>query len=234
MAGGLTLLSSVGCVEPRSGETAKSWCLPTDPLLYDVVDDMEDGDGKTCDKSGAWSVTGSGTLMPRPGALAEAADLPGDDLHARRGSVRAMHLQGTTDAGGSASLFLSLNWLDLSPYEEIQFWARSDSGTLQLRVNVATSATTETVQGGSCDPGLGACGDHYGDSPFEITEPWGAAGNPNSIALAGIAQAGFGQVVPRDFTQTMGIEFRVTAPAAAATTFGFWIDDVQVKRPPTP
>ena len=73
-----------------------------------------------------------------------------------------------------------------------------------------------------------------GDSPFEISESWGAGGNPNSIALAGISQAGFGQTVPRDFSRTLGVEFRVTAPAGAEATFGFWIDDIQLKRPPTP
>ena len=161
MAGGLTLLSSAGCVEPQSGNTAKGWCRPTDPLLYEIVDDMEDGDGKTCDKSGSWSVIGWGTLTPRAGALTDAAPLQGSDLTARGPSLRAIQLSGTTNAGGSASLFLSLDGLDLTSYEEIQFWARSHSGNLELRVNVATAASTDAAQGGSCDPGLGLCGDHY-------------------------------------------------------------------------
>lgn len=228
------MLSSAGCVQPQSGNTTKGWCRPTDSLLYEVVDDMEDGDGKTCDRSGAWSVIGSGTLTPRAGVLTEAAPLEGSDLTARSPSLRAVELSGTIDAGESASLFLSLNGLDLTRYEEIQFWARSHSGNLELRVNVATAASTDAARGGSCDPGLGPCGDHYGDSPFEISESWGAAGNPNSIALAGISQVGFGQKVPRDFSQTLGLEFRVTAPVEAGATFGLWIDDIQLKRPPTP
>lgn len=234
MAGGLTVLWSTGCVEPQSGNTAQGWCRPTDPLLYEIVDDMEDGDGKTCDRSGFWSVIGSGTVTPQVGVVTEAAPLQGTDLTARSPSLRAIQLSGTINAGGSASLFLSLNGLDLTPYEEIQFWARSHSGNLALRVNVATAASTEAAQGGSCDPGLGPCGDHYGDSPFEISESWGAAGNPNSIALAGISQVGFGQQVPRDFSHTLGVEFRVTAPEAVGATFGFWIDDIQLKRPPAP
>jgi hypothetical protein len=229
MTGAGPLLAGSGCVEPQSTGSTR-WCKAADPALIEVIDDMEDGDGAACNNAGNWWVKGAGDLRPGAGKLGRAADLEGDDLMARRPSVRAMHAAGTLDAGGTASLFLALNRKDLSPYMEIQCWARSDGEALTLRVNVTTAATTDSAEGGTCDPGQGGCGDHFGDGAFQVTGVWGSSGLPNSVALTGITQDGAGQKVPRDFSKTMGIEFRVEAPADAPKEFGFWIDDVQVKR----
>ena len=232
-SGWLAAMSAAGCVDPQSGAVTRGWCKAVDTQAVLVLDDMEDGDGAACEKKGRWSVRGMGVLRPTVGPLGEAANLEGDDLVKRAPSVRAMHLSAELEAGGWISLFLALDSENLSQFVEIQVWGRSDAGDLTLRANVATVATTEIAQGGTCDPGLGACGDHFGEPSFELSETWGATGNPNSIALMGITQVGFGQAVPRDFTQTLGIEFRFTGPADAATpTFGFWIDDVQVKGAP--
>jgi hypothetical protein len=230
MAGVMLSLLTSGCVEPQSGITVSHWCKPSGSGSL-VIDDMEDGDAVTCDKKGRWSVMGEGMLRPAAGPLALAADLEGDDLTARAPSVRAVHLSGTLAAGESASLFLALSRQNLTGYDEIQFWARSDGGTLELRVNVLIPATTDPAQGGSCDSGGGACGNHYGEPQFEVTERWGSSGLPNSIALlvGGIEQPDPAHTVPRDFGETLGVEFRVSAPVDAAQGFGLWIDDIQLK-----
>jgi hypothetical protein len=225
------LLSVAGCVEPQSGNTSKLWCVAADPQLFKVLDDMEDDDGAPCDDNGSWSVTGSGSLSPSVGRLKDLAELEGDDLMARRPSLRGVYLTGTTDAGSSASLLLSLNSIDLTPFQEIQFWARSDSGQLDVRVNVATAATTDPAAGGTCDAALGRCGNHFGD-PAMIADSWSPTAGLYSTPLEGIEQQkDMGQIVPdKDLAHTLGLEFRVSGVDGAATQFGLWIDDIQLKR----
>lgn len=217
-------LGVAGCVEPDSPVT-RTWCVDPEPQSFVVVDDMEDGDGSSC-AAGRWSVRGGGALDPTPGPLGGTVDLEG-----RAPSLRALHLGGTTEAGGYASLFLALAPTDLTPFQEIQFWARSETGVISVRVNVATVATTDAAEGGGCDSAAGACGDHFGDNA-QIADAWGDRGNPNSIALAALTQTGVGQAAPKDLSQTVGLEFRVAGVGMAATNFGLWVDDIRLKKPP--
>lgn len=217
-------LGVLGCVEPES-RTTRTWCVDPEPQSFEMLDDMEDGDGLSCQR-GQWSVRAAGVVTP----LAGTVDLTGADLSARKPSLRALHLTGATDAGGSASLFVALS-RDLSTFQEIQFWARSDSGSIEVRVNVATAATTDAAQGGDCDPGAGACGDHFGDLAL-ITDTWGDQGNPNSIALGALMQTGAGQAVTKDLSQPVGLEFRVGGAGMPAMNFGLWVDDIRLKKAP--
>lgn len=221
-------LGALGCVEPES-RTTRTWCVDPEPGSFEMLDDMEDSDGLSCHR-GQWSVGGGGALTPGAGPLVGTADLNGADLSARKPSLRALHLGGTTPAGGSASLFLVLTD-DLSIYQEIQFWARSETGNIPVRVNVATTATTDLANGGDCDPEAVVCDDHYGDVAL-ITDTWGDQGNPNSIALGALMQTGSGQAVAKDLSHTLGLEFRVGGAGMPATGFGLWVDDIRLKKAP--
>jgi Carbohydrate binding domain (family 11) len=208
---GPLVLAAVGCMDPQSGIFAEGWCKTADPQTLQMVDDMEDGDGIPCSKMGTWYVAGGGSLTPPAGNILKAADLPA----ARDRSFRAQHLTGSVEAGGSAVLGVRLGGVDLTGFQEIQFWARAEGGNLEIRVAVETPSTSGD-------------GDHFGDVATVFTE-WGVQGVPNSIALTALTK-GTGQVItPDDLRSSLAIEFQLVGESPS---FGFWIDDIQLKRPP--
>lgn len=53
--------------------------------------------------------------------------------------------------------------VDLSSYSALRFWAKVDSATSpKLRLALATEQTNALDFDGTCDPALGACGNHFG------------------------------------------------------------------------
>jgi hypothetical protein len=224
-------LSGLACVEPRSGLHAADWCR-NDEAGSDLIDDMEDGDGAICSKRGAWSVTGPATTVPGPGGLSTSADLPADDVIARATAIsyRGQHLGGTLEAGATAALVVSLGSIDLRLYDQVLFWARADSGNAIVRVSVATPETTEVAEGGTCDPGASACGELFGDDAM-IAETWGdpTAEGANNIALAALTQEKTGRMVDvdNDLAGAIALQFRFTGTGGR---FGFWIDDLRLKK----
>lgn len=216
------LLVALGCTSPQSGLFEKEWCqpLPKGTTAYQMIDDLEDGDGVPCSKSGKWSVLGPGATTPPAGDVKSVAELFGDDLTARTPSLRALHLEGTLDPGGYASFVVPLANPDLRSFKELTFWSRTDGGTLHLRVTVATESIT--------DP------DYFGDTP-EITMEWGVnsgGGNivPNSIAFGALQTRAGRQAVTDDFAASKAVEFKLdSADNPGVSSFGFWVDDVQLK-----
>jgi hypothetical protein len=211
----------LGCTSPQTGLVAATWCLPTAaqgmPLV--MLDDMEDGDDRPCvSAAGPWSVgvTG-GDVTPAPGTKVEPQELVGELAVTRTpASFRALHLSGTLAAGGHAELIMPLADPDLNPYKEIDFWARSDHPEeLTLRVSVVTPA--------------GADGDYFGDNASMIRDAWGIGGSANFISIGALYKADrTTRATPDELAASTAIIFQLVA--TGATAFGFWIDDVQLKR----
>ena len=212
-------LIAVGCTEPQSGLIAKTWCLPTDANTYVVLDDFEDGDAVPCTKSGGWSVGGAGQVTPAAGGPAPGIALLADDLTKRAPSQRGLHLSGTVDSGGYASLLASLSNVDLSVYKEVDFWTRSEgSGEITLRVAVTTTSSA--------------------GAPFfttvTVSPDWGESGNNtkvNNVPLLGaLLNAAGTTATAEDLASSTSIEFQYQSADNASTTFGFWLDDIQFKK----
>jgi hypothetical protein len=216
----LSVLGGLGCTQPQTGVLSATWCHPTvaDGTGLVMLDDMEDGDDLPCDRAaGPWVVQSDGEVIPAPDAMVEPGELLGPLAVSRAvPSLRAQHLQGTLVAGGHATLVLPLaNNGNLSGYSEIDFWARSDQPATTLHVGVMTVGLAD--------------GDFYG-TDVTVTGTWGDKGNNNSVPLIGgvLKQSGGATVTPEILASSSAIVFQLVAPDA--TTFGFWIDDVQLKQ----
>jgi hypothetical protein len=221
-AGAALAALGVGCTEPQTGLIAATWCHPgptPDGTTLVVLDDMEDGDDRPCvAAAGSWSVgVTAGEVTPAPGMKVEPQELDGALAVTRNPpSFRAQHLAGSLAAGGHAELVMPLADPDLRGYGEIDFWARSDHPEeLTLRVSVVTPS--------------GSDGDYFGDNATMIRDAWGIGGSANFISLGALKKPDLVTPVTQDeLASSTAIIFQLVATDAVA--FGFWIDDVQLKR----
>jgi hypothetical protein len=207
---------------------------PIDPSA--LIDDMESPDYLTVMQSGrngAWWAGGDmdpgsvgADIQPKGDAPAEA--IPGG----RCGSMYAMRVTGHGYASWSV-LSVSMGWgsvdggvEDLIPFDAtgrrgITFWARiGDTSTDRVRVAFSDKYSRPQggicVEGGSIDNG---CYDLFTIDLTQLSTTW----KPYRIPFNGLAQRGFGLPRPAlDVSSIYTIEF---APAPA-TTFDFWVDDV--------
>jgi len=209
-------LQAIGCTSPQSGLIAKEWCQsPSASVL--LVDDMEDGDGTNCARTGGWTVEGAGSLTPEPGAVAKAADVI--DLRPMTAtmstpSFRAMYLSGTTAA--SAALVVSVGSLDIKDYQQILFWARSDNSSINLQISLVTESSAAT-------------GDYFSTPATISSMYWGVDSSnqtPNFASIGALVNSSGASIDPGDAVSA--IRFQFTAPTPTDTAFGFWIDDVQL------
>jgi hypothetical protein len=224
---GLSALAVVaaGCTDPQGGIYAHSWCRPTaaDNQAYVMLDDMEDGDSLACAGGGSWTVDGTGDLAPQKvGGPATPTDLPAADQALRAPSFRAQYLHGTLVPGGYARIILPLpaTLADLRPFQEIDFWARGDGVADTVRVGLFTASAID--------------GD-FGDDVV-IQPTWGDDGKNNNVAIAAFTRSdGVTHVTADDLSASTAIQFLFSSDKnGGATSFGFWIDDVELKRLPVP
>jgi len=222
----LLALAAGGCTDPQSGVYAKTWCHPTaaegQPLI--TLDDMEDGDATPCAGGGPWIVDGTGDFTPaKIGSPALPTELSDADKVLRAPSVRAQYLHGTLVPDGYARIILPLpaTLADLRAFQEIDFWARSDAGAATVRVGLFTASAPD--------------GD-FGDDVV-IQPMWGPDGRNTMAANAALAALRRSDdvtvITPDDLAASTAIQFVFSSDKnGGATTFGFWIDDVQLKRLP--
>ena len=207
-AGGL------GCTSPQSGLFEATWCAPKPEAgaPFVMLDDMEDGDDVPCNQNaGEWMIQSNGTITSPPSSVVTPTDLAGVDLTTRAGSLRALHVAGTLEAGGFVQLALPLGYYDLSGFQEADFWARSDnSAQLQINVAVTTEAAPQGYQTGAT-----------------IYPAWGESGRPNNVALDALFSGGTA-VAAGDLASSVAITFTYVSPVSGP--FGLWLDDVQLKR----
>jgi hypothetical protein len=195
-----------------------------------LIDDMEDGDHRILNVSGRtgyWSAgnDGYGVQTPSP----TDTFLPVVTSPARSGSLYAMHTSGSGFIAWGAVVKIDFNnpasglgggigspgLHDISIYSGLSFWARG-SGT--LRVEVRTTATVGTAEGGSC---TSLCGDHFG-SNITLSSSWGL----QSVSFAEIRQRNFGTPATFVAANTIGIQFLPMSGTATAASFDYGIDDV--------
>lgn len=224
---GLSVLSVVaaGCADPQSGIYARSWCHPTtaDNQPYVMLDDMEDGDSLGCAGGGSWMVDGTGDFAPQKVVgPASPTDLSAADQALRAPSFRAQYLHGTLVPGGYARIILPLPaaFSDLRPFQEIDFWARGDGVPVTVRVGLFTASAID--------------GD-FGDDVV-IQPTWGDDGKNNNAAIAAFTRSdGVTHVTADDLSASTAIQFLFSSDRnGGAASFGFWIDDVELKRLPVP
>jgi len=213
-------LGSAGCEQPQKGALSAGWCQPAaaDSATLLMLDDLEDGDDQPCPSwAGRWSVDATGLSVPAPGAPVKPQDVTVDLPVAHTApSYRALYLTGSLVAGQYAQLTLPLASADLNAYKEIDFWSRSDPNpSLTLSIGVVTAA------GAYWSDGLRGRG-------AAILSAWGDSGGPNNVALAALEDADGNRITAEALAASTAIVFRYAAPADGA--FGFWIDDVQLKR----
>jgi hypothetical protein len=210
----LVVVVGLGCAQPQSGLFAAGWCAPKPEAAapFVALDDMEDGDDVPCNHAaGRWTIQGSGTISSPVGGVVEPTELDATDLAVRTDSLRALHVAGTLEAGGFVQLALPLAYYDLSGFQEIDFWARSDSAAqLQLDIAVTTDVAQQGYQTGAT-----------------ITSTWGEAPRPNSVALDALFN-GTTPVAAGDLAAATSITFTYVSSVSGA--FGFWLDDIKLKR----
>jgi hypothetical protein len=214
------VLGLTGCDQPQKGARSAGWCHPAaaDSATLVMLDDMEDGDDRACPSwAGRWSVEATGVSVPGPGEPVKpeevSVELP---VSHTAPSYRALHLTGSLTAGQYAQLTLPLSSVDLNDYKEIDFWSRSDPNpSLTLSIGVVTAA------GSFWSDGLRGRG-------AAILGSWGDSGGPNNVALAALEDADGNLIDAAALAASAAIVFRYPAPVPG--DFGFWIDDVQLKR----
>jgi hypothetical protein len=186
-----------------------------------MIDDLEDGDNAVLaveGRDGFWysynDGTAGATQSPSP-----SVDLAPEAIPGGRGtSTKAVHTTGSGFTDWGAGVGVGLNEdsskpcvYDASVHTGIELWAKGDA---TVRMNVATIATADKTEGGSCST---SCDDHFGAS-LDLTSTW----TKYTIAFTDLQQAGWGTVASFDAAKLLGLSWQVPG----GVDFDFWIDDV--------
>jgi hypothetical protein len=220
-AGGQAGAGGVGPIGGAAGGPGR--CLPD--LL---IDDMEDGDDRSCpnqQRDGEWW-TSTGTLTgvidpPKTGNF-PAFPLGAD---ARPQSRYGMRLVGTGFGHEEADwASLGFNFVDdaaydVTAYTGLAFYAKSKTTNLKLHVEVATDTTTSTMEGGACQA---SCNDHY-EMVVTIDGSW----REYSVAFGSLTQEGWG-MKPQDLAHARFVYFGFVGADMGPANFEFLIDDVRL------
>jgi len=198
-----------------------------------MIDDMEDGNGAVCPnagRSGGWFVITSSTAVvttPTAGTSFLAYSLSNDPQGASQYGMRFAG-SGFSSTDPWASLGVSVGGTgayDASGYSAIRFWAKSHGGNLSIRVNLSTTETRATTDGGTCT--ATKCGDSYG-AFITFTNTW----QQYTVYFNAINQSGWGAAAAKNLAHLWTVEFNyVQIPYGQAVTnpnsFEFLVDDVQ-------
>jgi endoglucanase len=189
----------------------------------DSIDDLEDQDLAISETNGR--VGGWWTYSDGGGTISEP-------LLKHVGSSYVVEAEGELPLGSIAILGLTLNdpddldpalAYDASGYSGLLLHLAGIAGT-SVRVTLRTNQVVAIAAGGTCDPDLGGCEDGYG---FD----WNFTGQMDEVRVpyAMLQQAGWGQAVAKDFSQTVSLQFQPNTRDAA---FDFVIDDVSFYSSP--
>jgi hypothetical protein len=112
-------------------------------------------------------------------------------------------------------------------YTGITFWVRRNgTGPSRLYVQIPTTATALTTEGGTCSNTYYTCNDHY---MTQISPP--TTWTQYKLPFSGFRQYGWGTAFTKDFTRSLGIEFLVRYSSYygitdAYSSWDFSIDDL--------
>ncbi len=222
------VVTTVGC--GGSAPTAPTATAPigcSDPLL---IDDMEDGNGVSCEsggRSGNWYTVADGTegtLSPAQGATFTMSPIPGG----RGDSRMAAHLTASGFTSWAQMGLALTEPYDASTTGGITFWMKTNSP--DVVVQLATSETEPVSRGGTCvDSATTYNCDN--DFAFVITSPsndWVQYHVPYSALsqINGNGDANDNVIVGSatwDPTHLAGIKFNSYQPFPS---FDLWVDDL--------
>ena len=179
-----------------------------------LIDDLADGDGQIAlrdGRNGLWFTMADGaegTLWPTPAAFQTVLG-----SGPRGGYAARMYGSGFTAWGAYLAVSFSQAQTgpcayDASAFSGITFWARSATPAI-IRVNLATVATQQTRDGGSC---AGTCSNDFG-TPIALVAAW----QKYTIAFTDLTQRNPGSdaaTAAFDPTQLTELQF-VTGPGKA-------------------
>jgi len=194
---------------------------------FELIDDMEDGDGTidmTAQRGGVWfsfnDRTSAGQQIP---AYDAETFVMSELVPPRSGSHYAARSHGGGFTGWGAGIGFELynqKAYDLSRYAGIAFWARrGPDSTAALRFALTDSATAP--RGGQCAQGddISRCSDYFGadlslDTVFRRY----------SLTWQELEQVGWGKPLPPSLNaaEVYGVRFQI----GSAEPFDFWIDDI--------
>jgi hypothetical protein len=213
-----------------------------------LIDDFEDGDGKIANiagRSGTWFTfnDGSGKQTPAPGeAISPEVDPYTTNFYLHTSGVGFATSTGspsTYGAGVGANLLEvggTPTPYDASGYGGVTFSYRLSGNQGQVRLNVATSATTPVAEGGTCTTG---CSDDFGFSlsSYNSYYCYYYPGYSCSVTIpfAQLAQSGFGTPATFDPTTILSVKWLVSWPYYSyppiANAFDLTLDDVAFVSP---
>lgn len=180
-----------------------------------LIDDMEDGTGRTCQgsgRNGKWFSyrDGNSTLSPSGEIPAPSAVSP-----PRGSSQRAMHTYGTfvqyAGIGCTLTAVPQNQTFSAAAYTGVQFYAKGTAAALTTIVQ--TASTESTTYGGRCALATLSCAGNSAPVANLSATDWTLVKIPFSSLANGTA--------PFDRTDIWSVEFQ---PGAGA--FDFWIDDL--------
>jgi hypothetical protein len=174
-----------------------------------LIDDFEDGDGKIANiagRTGTWFTfnDGSGKQTPAPGeAISPEVDPYTTNFYLHTSGVGASLLE----VGGTPTPY------DASGYGGVTFSYRLSGNQGQVRLNVATSATTPVAEGGTCTTG---CSDDFGFSlsSYNYYYCYCYPGYSCSVTIpfTQLAQSGFGTPATFDAATILSVKWLVSWP----------------------
>lgn len=191
---------------------------PTATAPARVIDDLEDGDEFVRGDSGLtgdWHTLGDesgGTLIPALGVPLRPA------AGGACGSSYSVRVQGSGFRYWGAGLAVSLDAdgdaVDISEHSGFSV-ALVGTATEDVILSVATLATTQVSEGGTCN--TAACNDHF-NVRLPLTTTW----TTHRIAFDGLSQTGWGTEVAFRASEVLYIQFSFGPDA----TFDISVDDL--------
>jgi hypothetical protein len=190
------------------------------------VDDFEDGNNQTTLEGGR-----DGYWYTSKDALGSAYELPTEGFATSEGgadgSTTAVHIKGTTAAGGNDAwgIELGMNFLnsqgetyDASKYEAFSFKARLGSEPAETAVRVSLADVNTHPSAGVCT----SCYNHF-NATIELVPEW----KEYTLAFKDLKQrAGWGQPRPEHVTPSklININFQI----GGGKPFDVWMDDLRL------
>lgn len=188
-----------------------------------LIDDFEDSDAAIVEhagRSGSWYAGNDGQGMQTPGnGMALVPTMLG---MARGDSRRAVHTSGGPFQQWGALIGTALASqgdqgvpYDITPYDGVRFWVRSQpfgpGFTSTVRVNFPTPNTND---------GCSVCGDHFG-ADIPLTSQW----VQHEVRFSEMDQEGWGvpQLNSHDRQNVTAIQFAFPEDVR----FDLWVDDVE-------
>lgn len=215
-------LSFAACASSPGANISAECKYPTDNLLSDF-EDGSNGIAKSAGRSGGWYVYNDGSkdsVQDPPAGGSVSAKGPGA-CNSDHSLTTSGH--GFTDwgAGIGTDLTSTKTPYDLSKYQGLRFWAKSDP-PLPVRVKIPDVQSTPPAQGGTCqDSPTSQCNDNFG-TEVTLTADWARY----EVTWESLKQEGWGQKFNAlQKTQALAVQMQM-GKAVAAGNFQIWVDQI--------